>query len=74
MAKISLESEILNRQSIEAVPGQVSTVELEVINPFGRYSTFEIQVHDPDLDKDKVIRQPKLVLVDDTYKEWQFWH
>lgn len=73
MSKISLESEILNRKSIEAVPGQVHTVELEVNNPFDSHRTFEIAVKDPDLDK-KIIDSPELVLVDDADHEWQFWH
>lgn len=74
MANMSLESEILNRSIVEAVPGQVRTVELEVNNPFDAHRKFEIVIADPDLDKDKVIEKPELVLVDDTDNEWQFWH
>jgi len=73
MSKISLESEILNRCSVEAVPGQVHTVEVDVKNPFDRHCEFDINIIDPDEEKGAIAR-PELILVGNSEQEWQYWH
>lgn len=69
--KLNLESEILNRQSVNAVPGEPQFVEVEVHNPYERAATFNVEIDDPD---ESLLKKSELFLVDNKNKEWEFWY